>query len=174
MLMQGRTEIKMSDITPTFHKLTGFGDGYVFVEGPSAGDATFVESENGFVIGLPGGLTVNILHETLSRAHKGVSENEEDNGLDDDAKAGDEQGVEPELIVGDHGAEVKIKRELVNHLDSSSDEEEEDTGAEQVETERGVVDLTNISTIDLTADSDSEYSTDDNLSVEEDYNESQE
>jgi hypothetical protein len=135
--MQATTDIKMSDISPTSLKLTGFGDGYAVVEGPAAGDATFVESENGIVIKLPGGMTVKILHERLSRAQKGaVSENEsneEDNGLDDDAKSEDEQGVEPELIVSDHGAEVKIKRELINHLHSSSDEEEEESGADQVE-----------------------------------------
>jgi hypothetical protein len=174
-LMPAITEIKMSEISPTFHKLTGFGDAIAVVEGPAAGDATFVETENGFVIGLPGGMTVKILHETLSRAQKGVvSENEsnEDSGLDVDAKSEDEQGVEPELI----GAEVKIERELINQSNSSSEEEKE-AGAEQVETESGVVRLKNDSSlIDLTnsSDSDSEYSTDENLSAEEDYNESQE
>jgi hypothetical protein len=84
------------------------------------------------VIGLPGGTTVKILHETPSHAQKGtVSENEsneEDNGLDDDddAESGEEQGVDTELIVGDHGAKVKVEREreLINQLNSSCDEEE--------------------------------------------------
>jgi hypothetical protein len=177
--MEATTEIKMSDIAPTSYKLTGFGDGYVVVEGPAAGDETFVETENGFVIGLPGGTTVKILHETLSRAHTGAvsknESNEEDNGLGGDAKSDDEQGVEPELIEGDHGAEVKIKHEIINQSNISSDGEEE-AGAEQVETESGVIDLKNVSLVDLTnsSDSDSEYSTDENLSAEEDYNESQE
>jgi hypothetical protein len=156
----------MSDISLASHELTGFGDGYAVVEGPAAGDATFVETENGFAIGgLSEGTTVRILHKTLAREQKGAvsknESNEEDNGLDDDAKSEDEQGVEHELIVGDHGAEVKIKRELINQSNSSSDEEE-DAGDEQGEMESGVVDLTNVSPRYLTnsSDSDSESSID--------------
>jgi hypothetical protein len=92
-----------------------------------------------------------------------------------DANSGDDQGVEPELIAGDLGAQVKSKRELVSHLNGSS-HEEEDSGDEQVGTETGVINLSNVPLIDSTnsSDSDSEYSTDENVSVEEDYNESQE
>jgi hypothetical protein len=157
-LTQAKTETKMSDISPTFHKLTGFGDGYVVVEGPVAVDASFVETENGFVIGLPGGMTVSILHEKFARAQEGaVSKNEsnrEDDGLDDDAKSDDEQRVDPKLMGCDHGAEVKIERLLINQTNSFSDEEEE-AGAEQVETERGVID----STYSPDSDSDSEQET---------------
>jgi hypothetical protein len=165
--MQATTEIKMSSFSPTSHELTGFVVEGVVIEGPAEGDATFVETENGLAIKLPGGWTVKILRETLSRAQKGaVSENEsneEANGLDDDAESEDEQGVDPKLIGGDLGAE----RELINQTNSSSDEEEE-AGAEQVETEREVIDSANSS------DSGSEYSIEKNLSAEEDYNESQE
>jgi hypothetical protein len=142
----------MSNISPTSYKLPGFGDGIAVVEGLVASDVTFGVTSYGYVIGLPGGATVKILHETLSGAQDGAvpknESNREDNGLDDDS----EQGVDPKFTGCDHGAQVKMKRLLINQTNSFSDEEEE-AGAEQVETERGAIDRT------YSSDSDSEEET---------------